>query len=167
MSNANQNIADHVVESHFVAHSANLEEEYMISRKSQNKYYYYSPATAVATVFFPSLGSTKVHIYHFIVIQISPPSSGCLTKSEKKRQTNTRNHKSRTVQWRFIERRYIDIFITGNATPRMTNDWFVFIQLCNAHGIIPILVAFIVIVVSGGGDGKNSNQDEPDWLFVW
>ena len=44
MSNANQNIADHVVESHFVAHSTNSEEEYMISRKSQNKYDYYSPA---------------------------------------------------------------------------------------------------------------------------
>lgn len=60
------------------------------------------------------------------VFSIQPQHSRRLLKNSNNRK---RQH---WTEWKFMECHYIDIFITENTIPRMTNDWFVFNQ-ANRH----------------------------------
>lgn len=73
---------------------------------------------------------TKFTLWTFIiqVLEYAAAASFCVRWKKKYSRQAIR------IQWRFIDCHYTDIFITGNAIPRMTNDWFRFnqVKLCTA-----------------------------------
>lgn len=74
----------------------------------------------------PFIISWCLALCHTSVVPIQPQHSRRLLKNSNNRK---RQH---WTEWKFMECHYIDIFITENTIPRMTNDWFVFNQ-ANRH----------------------------------